>query len=350
MKIAQVTPVYPPYRGGMGAVAHEYTERLRALGHTVDVFQPAIKIGNAGFLRSLRRLNQYDVVHVHYPFYGGAEQVMLACRKPIVVTYHMDAIAGGLKGFCFNTHRRLIQPLILRRAKAIFVSSLDYAKHSSLKNYRRQERIHELPFGVDVTRFHPVATVDELILRADLDIPKDAPVLIFVGGLDSAHAFKGLEVLLAAFKELEGASHLIVVGDGDLRADFEIMAADNPSVHFVGAIPPEDLPVYYRAADIHLFPSTSQAEAFGLVALEAAASGIPTIASNLPGVRTVVKDNETGLLVPPSDADALKIAIERLLNDSELREKLGAEARKRVVKEYAWEVLIEKLLDIYRGL
>ena len=118
-------------------------------------------------------------------------------------------------------------------------------------------------------------------------------------------------------------------------------------IHFVGSVAPEDLPVYYRLAAIHVFPSTSGAEAFGLVALEAAASGIPTIASNLPGVRTVVKDEQTGLVASPGDATELVKAIERLLNDAPLREKLGSAARKRVVEEYSWDGLIERLLRVY---
>ncbi len=357
MKIAHVTPVYPPYRGGMGAIAHAYTERLRALGHTVEVFQPKWKFGNAGFLslKNLRRLKDFDVIHLHYPFYGGAEQILGTTPGvvPVVVTYHMDATADGIKGAFFRVHRRLIQPLILRRAKKILVSSLDYAKHSSLARFKHQDRIVELPFGVDVTRFHPVATEEEVALRVRLGIPSDTLVLLFVGGMDEAHAFKGMPVLLEALKQIDQPFHLIAVGDGSLRPRFEATAATfthHAHLHFVGAVDPEELPVYYRAADIHVFPSTTCAEAFGLVALEAAASGIPTIALDLPGVRTVVKHNETGLVTTPGDVPELKMAIERLLNDAALREKLGAAARKRVVAEYASPMLMERLIQIYSAL
>lgn len=334
----------------MGSVAFEYTERLRALGHEVEVFTPAWKIGNAGFLspKQLRRLNTFDVVHLHYPFYGGAEQVALTCRRPIVVTYHMDARSKGIKDFVFRWHRLLIQPFILLRAKKILVSSLDYAASSALRRFQHSTRLVELPFGVDIRRFHPVATGEETALRAQLRIPADAPVLLFVGGLDTAHAFKGVPILLQSFLLLSPSfsAHLVIVGDGDLRAGFEA-AASSDRVHFAGSRSPEELPTFYRLANIHLFPSTSTAEAFGLVALEAAASGIPTIASDLPGVRTVVKHGETGSVTSPGDVTALTQAINQLLKDEVFCGKLGANARKRVVEEYDWDRLLERLIRVY---
>jgi len=121
-------------------------------------------------------------------------------------------------------------------------------------------------------------------------------------------------------------------------------------MHFMGNISDAELPRYYRMADIHLFPSTERAEAFGLVALEAAASGVPCIASDLPGVRSVVLHGETGVLVPPGDAEKLREAIVLLLDQTELRQKFGFSARKRAEAEFAWEPLISKLVETYKGL
>lgn len=358
MRIAQVTPVYPPYRGGIGQVAKEYTERLSAMGHEVEVLRPTWQFGNAGLLSpaQLRRLAEFDLVHLHYPFFGAAEQIALypwrsGGYRRLVLTYHMDARADGLMGSFFNWHRRFIQPLVLRRAKKILVSSLDYASHCCLRPYLRYgARVVELPFGVDVSRFHPVATPAQTRLRTELNLDIDTPVLLFVGGLDSAHAFKGLSVLLLAMSNIDEPSTLVVVGDGNLRPSFEATAASfgiTERVRFVGRVSDADLPAYFRLADVHLFPSTSSAEAFGLVALEASASGIPTIASDFPGVRVVVQDEQTGLLVQPSDAAALARAIRRLLKNPDEREKLGSAARKRAVDEYAWDPLMERLVRLY---
>src|SRR3989338_2915406 len=166
MKIAQVVSTYPPYRGGMGKVAHEYTERLRARGHHVHVFTPAyrfsrydvpyvhrvpspVSIGNAGFTPSLfQRLRGFYVVHLHYPFFGGAEPIIVrrALRddQKLVLTYHMDSVADGAKGWMFRAHEKLLLPWILSRADKIFVSSRDYASSSALarQNDVAQKIIH----------------------------------------------------------------------------------------------------------------------------------------------------------------------------------------------------------------
>lgn len=355
MRIAQVTCVYPPYRGGIGKIAQEYTTRLTALGHTVEVFQPTRRFGNAGLLASVNALRAFDVVHLHYPFYGAAEPIALASLRrgfpPIVLTFHMDATAEGLKGRLFDLHRKCLQPMILSRAKKILVSSRDYAEHASLAKLGSSEKTVEIPFGVDTKRFYPrVGDHVGSPLRAQMNIPHDVPVLLFVGGLDRAHIFKGLPVLLDALPALSKPWHLVVVGSGELKASFEAtaeMLGCRHNVHFAGAVGDEELPEYYRLADIHVFPSTSRAEAFGIVALEAAASGIPTIASDLPGVRTVVANERTGLLAPPGNPTELAKAIDDLLLHRERREAFGNQARARAEKEYAWDVLMDRLVRVY---
>lgn len=373
MKIAQVVSTYPPYRGGMGHVAHEYAERLRARGEDVHVYVPRYQkvmsdpdyvhrvpspmhIGNAGVVPSLyRRLKGFDVVHLHYPFFGGAEPVIVrkALRddQKLVITYHMDAVADGLRGAFFRAHRRLLFPWIMGRADRILVSSREYAETSALAEVPGAlEKVEIHPFGVDLERFRP-GPEPEARLRFGLG---SAPVVLFVGGLDAAHHFKGLPVL---FKALEGVLdlpwQLAVVGDGDLRPSLQATAEAGPlagRVRFLGPLTVDDLPRAYRLADVHAFPSTERAEAFGLVALEAAASGVPSVASDLPGVRTVVLDGETGLLAPPGDAEKLAAALRLLLTRTDLRERLGASARKRAEAAFAWEPLISRLLETYKGL
>ena len=341
MRIAQVTPVYPPYRGGMGAVAFEYTERLRALGHTVEVFTPRrLRFGNAGWMPNLPFLRGFDVIHLHYPFFGGAEPLTLCpvrSRTPLVVTYHMDADAPGVKGMIFKTHRALLQPFILAKASKVLVSSLDYAEHSGLASFLKKypDRVIEMPFGIDVPSVPSVPSVSFTVL--------------FVGGLDSAHAFKGVPVLLQAIARVPEA-HLVIVGDGDLRPSFETQAKAlglAERVTFLGSLSPERLRETFRNASVHVLPSVSRAEAFGLVTLEAAAAGIPSVVSDLPGVRTLVEHGKTGLRTSPGDVPALAQAIQRLLNNREERERMGLAARERV-KQYEWGGLMEKLVHVYR--
>ncbi len=384
-KIAHVVCTYPPYRGGMGKVAFEYTERLRARGYNVHVFTsqtenplltkegagggreaspdpeyvhriPAIlSVGNAGVMPSLfNRLKGFDLVHIHYPFFGGAEPVIVrkALRpdQGLVMTYHMDASASGLRGAIFEAHKHIFFPWIANRCDRILVSSQDYFESSALAKLPSvRDRVEIHPFGVDLKKFAPGA---EQELPLELRIPKNVPTLLFVGGLDRAHHFKGLPVLLESLKDLAQPFHLVVVGSGDMKETYEALVRMHhlsDRVTFVGSVAEEDLPRYYRMADVFVFPSTRRAEAFGLVALEAAATGIPVIASHLPGVRSVVLDGETGLLVPPEDVQALKNAIELLLTRTDLREQLGRSARAHAEAHFAWEPLVAHLEQTYKS-
>lgn len=371
MKIAQVVSTYPPYHGGMGNVAFAYTERLRARGENVHVFTPRfeapplddpeyvhrvpspLSIGNAAVTPSLfKRLSGFDVVHLHYPFFGGAEPAIVrkALRhdQALVVTYHMDTHASGLKGFLFEAHRRALFPWLMARADRILVSSMDYAKNCALTELNVPNALLvELPFGVDTERFHPGA---EPAWRAKLNLGED-PTILFVGGLDSAHAFKGVHVLLEALARLKDVPwKALIVGDGDLRVTYEENARAlglDGRVQFLGSVSNEDLPALYRVSQLHVLPSVSRGEAFGLVALEAAASGVPSVVSDLPGVRSVVLHKETGWRVPAGNAPALGDALRALLSDRGLRENLGLAARARALRDYAWDPLMDRLQQVY---
>jgi glycosyltransferase involved in cell wall biosynthesis len=365
LRIAQVTPSYPPYRGGTGNVAWNYTEHLRRRGRPVEVFTPRFgprpadpphlhrlrplgRLGMAFFVPSLYpALAGFDLVHLHYPFFGGAEAVALRHtlkrNQPLVVTYHMDPLAGGLRGALFAAYGRTVLPWLLRRAARVLVSSREYAGSSRLSRFPRlAPRLQVHPFGIDLERFHP----------APAEAEAGGPVrLLFVGGLDRGHWFKGLDVLLRALAGVgERSWRLEVVGDGELRPRFAELARElglGERVVFRGDVAEGELPRRYREAHLHCFPSTGRSEAFGLVALEAAASGIPTLGSDLPGVRSVVRHGETGILVPPGEPEPLGRELDRLLGSAALRAGLGRRARQRAEREFSWEKAIDRLEATY---
>lgn len=368
MKIIHVSCVAPPEIGGIGRSALREVAGLRALGEDAVLIAPEIdtregersfvkrlkplwRFGNASALSGLADvLGKADVIHLHYPYYGTAEGILLSYRHlpPIIVTFHMDATAGGWKQVVFRLHRWLLQPWILPSARRILVSSFDYAKHSSIKGFFRThpERVEELPFGVDVDVFSAGPSRRERFL-----IPDGGRVVLFVGGLDRAHAFKGIEQLLTACSKLDESTHLMIVGDGDLKESYETKARDlgiANRVHFLGKIDQESLVDAYRSADVFAFPSTNSAEAFGLVALEAQACGLPVVASDLPGVRTVVKRDETGRLVAPGDVEQLTVALRDMLDDTAGRERMSQNARKHA-EQYSWDRHVERLREIYRS-
>ncbi len=239
----------------------------------------------------------------------------------------------------------------MARADRVLVSSLDYAEHSALGKLGLGSQIEELPFGIDLTRFHPGS---EPSVREGMGIGPEQALALFVGGMDTPHAFKGVPVLLEALAHLPDVPLTVaLVGDGDLRPVFEQTAIHlglSSRVRFLGNVADGELPALYRAADLHVLPSTTRGEAFGMVALEAAASGIPSVVSDLPGVRTVVLDGETGLRVKPGDPDALAAALRRLVQEPGPRRALGAAARARAEHAFAWGPLMDRLEFVYRTL
>lgn len=367
MKVVHLSCVAPPEIGGIGRVAAKEVSLLRARGvhadliapepsethvagaHFIKRVEPMFRFGNASALLNLKEdLKKADVIHLHYPFFGTAEPLLFQSKHlpPIVVTYHMDALAPGLKGALFSLHRMILQPLLLNRAAAVVFSSFDYAKRSGAKTYfsKHASQAKEIPFGVNTDMFSPGEKNRERFM-----LPHGATTFLFVGGLDRAHAFKGVEYLLEAFAHLPLETQLLIVGDGDLRAAFVSKAnalGIRSRTHFLGKLDQKSLIEAYHASDVFVFPSTSRAEAFGLAALEAEACGKPVIATDLPGVRKVVLQGQTGLLVQPKSAEALQQAMLRLHEDLALREKLGAGARTHA-ETFSWDAHIDVLIELY---
>lgn len=359
MRIRHVVCLAPPRLGGMGSAALRLCEGLAERGHVVELVVPEtagfssesalihswptrLVIGNGAIFKHPRSIFEgVDVVHIHYPFFGVAEW-LLGKRPPIptVVTFHMDAKVTGWRRIFVEAERLFLQSHLLGNASRILSASFDYVRASSVSALflRKPERWEELPFFVDDTVFIPAKRTTHTGIRA-----------LFVGALDRAHLFKGLPVIFEALLQ-EKNVHLTIVGDGDERkaAQTEVVRlglADR--VTFAGRLPQADLVAAYQQADVLLFPSTNAAEAFGLVALEAQACGTPVIASRLPGVRTVVRDEETGLLVRPGSVEDLVGALQRIQDDS-LRERLGAQARAWVLSRYRREQVLDRLEQIYR--
>jgi glycosyltransferase involved in cell wall biosynthesis len=148
LRIAHVTATFPPYYGGTGNVCYHNARVLAARGHDVQVFTADWQgkvddpqgvtvhrlrrfggVGNAPLLPGLLRLGPHDVVHLHFPFYGGGELVALG-RRPYVVTYHQDVLIDGWRGRLTGAHDRLVGRRVLTHAARICPTSLDYARSS----------------------------------------------------------------------------------------------------------------------------------------------------------------------------------------------------------------------------
>ncbi len=371
LRVLHIACVAPPEVGGMGMAALREVEGLCSRGHEalliapelvqgessvtrpqhVRALKPIWRVGNAAGLPLTKVLkNGWDLVHLHYPFYGTAEWLLLLQRKvPIVVTFHMDGVMGGWREPIARLHRVTAQPFLLHRAKKVFVSSLDYAEASSIRGLVKQHdpRLVELPFGIDLSLFYPGNPE-----RAVFGLPEQGMVFLMVGGLDRAHLFKGVPVALRALATLRRSdAYLALRGDGDLKPEFQRLAQELGIEKQVLFLPPcdkRDLPRLYRSVDALLFPSTSRSEAFGLVAIEAQACATPVIASSLPGVRSVVVDGKTGWLVPPNDAEALRERMEHVMDQAPEFMAFHTAGVKHVIERYDQERHMDRLIETYK--
>jgi glycosyltransferase involved in cell wall biosynthesis len=367
LRIAVITSTFPPYRGGMGRVAETDARQLAALGHDVTVFTPqrgAVEaaagasyrvrhlpvwlrfpgVSNGVFVPTAAcALGRYDLVVLHYPFYGAAEPLWLARllgrQGRLMITYHMDALgAGWLKPF-IAVHSRLVMPCIVASADLVAVTTTDYAEHGNLGPVMatHPHLFRELRLAVDVERFSPGPK--SAVLLARYGLTADDQLVVFLGGLDRPHYFKGLPNLLLAMSApgLKDAK-LLVIGDGELRAGYEMMAEElglQGRVAFAGNTPDEEMPDHLRLGSVLAFPSLDKSEAFGIAALEAMACGVPVVASDLAGVRTIVREGETGKRVPVGSASALAVALADVLGDEARRRAMGEAARRMAVAEYS---------------
>ena len=395
MKIAHIVCRFPPYAGGMGIVAYEQVKSLAENGHQVTVFTlnqkeklesdnfkikyiKTLCFGNAGICPSLLwQLRKFDVVQLHYPFYGAQEFVWLAKKfkllksSKLIIWYHMDATARNLFRKILQLSSWPIQKHLFKLADKICSASLDYVKNSKIKKIfkKYREKFVEIPFG---SNQHPetVSQLQVAELKNKLHI-KSEKIILFVGGLDSAHYFKGVPVLIDAIKKIPklrdklgvrdpdsrsdiGINNLriklVIVGDGNLRGDYERQVAGSNlqnQVVFTGRIKFDELKNYYALCDVTVLPSTTSAEAFGLVLIEAKTYGKPVIGSDLPGVRDVV--GQSGLIAKAGDSNDLAEKIKKILTDESLYNNFSRNAIQEVKEKYNWDKHTQKLNDLYQS-
>jgi glycosyltransferase involved in cell wall biosynthesis len=372
MKIAQISATFPPYMAGTGIVCYHSSLELSKLGHEVSVFtatqsenqdlsvcglnvvrtKPLFSVGNAAFTPQLLKINEFDIVHLHYPYYFGGELVCLLNllkSQKYVVTYHNDVVGTGFLKYLFDIHSKTLMNVVLRNASRICAHTMDYAKNSKLNSFLNIEsKIVEIPNGVDPSLFNPSVNGDTVRNKYQLHGKK---IILFVRALDSAHHHSGLEYLLNSVASIDDKDVvLMIVGEGNLKQHYMEMSKQmkiEDKVLFIGRVENRLLPSYYAASDIVVLPSTLT-ENFPLIIIEAMASGKAVVCSNLPGVRSIVDNNVNGLLVNPRDSIDLKYKIETLLENKEMRDMYGKNGRWKVENKYSWEKIGLQLEKLYQ--
>jgi glycosyltransferase involved in cell wall biosynthesis len=361
MKIASIVCAYPPYAGGIGNSAQQINQLLEG-NHEIETFTPSttkpwLRLGHGAFLPQLFwKLNKFDYIYLHYPFFGTAEVVwffkLFFSRPKLIIHYHMDVRGLNPLAKILSLPSRLILNSLLGQADTIVSASFDYIKNSDIKNYYKKNsaKFREIPFAIDTEKFQTklinrhldnkaISRAQEIVHYInDKFIRRNKINLLFVGGLDSAHYFKGVAVLLnSLFLTTNKDWHLKIVGEGNLRLHYEELAQHlkiDKHIEFTGKLSEADLVRAFQNSDLFILPSINNNEAFGIVLIEAMACGVPVIASNLPGVRSVFSDHVQGLLVEPGNVEDLKKKLEFIFNNEEMRRMMALAARRLAEEKY----------------
>ena len=337
-----VTNPDPFPRGLRTRVEDEEGIRVIRSGRYVTLASTPISLAQAWHL--LRA--SADIVHLHFPYPPGEIVNWLRARGPTVITYHSDVVRQ-------KRILRLYAPLlrrILREAQAIIATSIPYLRTSPFLR-EVADRVHVIPLGIDLTPFLHVSEEAARQVRREIrGTDEEVPVVLFVGRL---RYYKGVDVLLRALARVPRVEGWIV-GTGPMREAWERLSVRlglGNRVRFLGDVPEARLPLIYAASDMFVLPATSRAEAFGLVLVEAMASGRPVISTEVgTGTSYVNVHGHTGLVVPPGDPEALAQAVRQLANNPQLRRRMGAAARERAQQGFTAEFMTQRVLALYTSL
>lgn len=370
MRVTMVNKYYYPHLGGIeyhmhdlatslaerddmdvrAIVANESGETVHETVDGVDVTRLARSFAYSstpvalGMTRALAaeatRAEPTDLLHFHFPYpWGEVSWLRTPKRLPAVVTYHSDIVRQRR---ALAAYRPLLRRF-LDRIDLVIATSPDMVEHSEFLA-PIAEKCRVVPFGIHVERY---AATPEVLARAEeLRRGYSRPIVLFVGRLIY---YKGADVLLRAMPDVD--ADLVVIGRGPLEAELRALAGSGGIADRVTFLPPAsdaDLVAWYHAADVFCLPSIARSEAFGLVQLEAHASGMPVVSTRLTtGVPFVNEDGVTGLTVDPGDPGALAEALQRLVVDEGLRRRLGDQARERAWRDFTIRRMVEDTMRVY---
>ncbi|CAN5643756.1 glycosyltransferase family 4 protein [soil metagenome] len=295
---------------------------------------------------ALHRDKPFDVVHLHFPD-PLSHLVGLLMPRSVkrVITWHSDIVRNpGLLAL----YLPFLQSITRGADAVVAATQAHFDASTQIPRDIPASRLHVIPYGMD---YGPLELAPEArALMAQLKERAAGRRIVFALG---RHVYyKGFGVLVEAARSLDAL--VIIGGNGPLSPELRARAAAlglQDKVYFPGRIPEAELPAYFNACDVFALPSVGLTEAFGLVQLEAMACGKPVVCSQLGnGVNVVNQDGQTGVAVPPGDAQALAGALARLLGDDELRERLGAQARVRARAGFSVESMGRSHMSLYQQL
>jgi len=294
----------------------------------------------------------YDLLHSHYWLSGRVAALLSEqWEVPYIATFHtLGDVKNRARVGERETELRIdTEREVIACADRIIATST-HEKNQMVRFYGAQpDRIEVIPCGVDLTLFRPI---DKNEARQKLGL-SNGKIVLFVGRIEP---LKGIDILLNAVASLEDKDDLRVLiiggdsGDSEEVARLSWLATDlgiGEKVAFVGAIEHERLPLFYSAANICVVPSYY--ESFGLVALESLACGTPVVASRVGGLPSIIRDGETGYLIPWHCPEPFTEQLELLLANESLARSFGIAGRASV-ENFSWSTVAEQVAEVYETL
>jgi phosphatidylinositol alpha-mannosyltransferase len=364
VKIAQVSPYDVRHPGGVPMHIGHLRAEFERLGHQVVVLAPRSSKGGVevqeGFygigrtftipgngsrvrltfdvtlynaVKELLRQEQFDVIHLHEPLIPVLPHMVLLNSKAVnVATFHAARVSNPW----YTAFKPYFSAVLGRLDDRIAVS--EPARELVAQYFEGPYSI--IPNGIDVQRFH----------EGVVPFPwarDGTPRILFVGRFnESRKGFKYLLRALPLVRQQFPQTRLVVVGPGEPEKFDGMMERYRiQGVDFVGQASNDDLPRYYASCDVFCAPAI-KGESFGMVLLEAMATGKPVVATAISGYASVLTPEREGLLVEPKDSAALALALVRILADRDLRGRFAA-VGKQTAARYAWPHVAARVLDVY---
>ncbi|HQY30230.1 MAG TPA: glycosyltransferase [Thermomicrobiales bacterium] len=319
-----------------------------------DLCEPfAREIVAAALLDGVR----YDVIHAHYWLSGVTAELLRAYWEiPYSLMFHTTAdMKNRVLGAADleSTLRSEVEARLVHSADSLIAANPDERSDLIMRHGAEEEKVCTIPPGVDLNLFHPM---DYHESRSALGWDIHERVVLFVGRIDP---IKGIDTLVDAMPLISEPFVKFVLIGGDLDPDGDpigplaevqnrvLAMGMGQRVRYLGSQPQSMLPKYYSASDLVAVPS--RYESFGLVAVEAMATGTPVVASSVGGLTFTITDYHNGFLVPLGDPKALAKAIDKLLEDDDLREKLGFNAAEDA-QRFSWSSVATQVMHVYERL
>jgi D-inositol-3-phosphate glycosyltransferase len=303
---------------------------------------------------------KYDILHSHYWMSGIAgRELKKAWNVPMIHMFHtlglMKQRVARIPEEAEGEYRIQGEREVLKTADRIVAATQAELAQLQWLYQADTRKIVIIPPGVDVSRFYPISS-DEA--KEFIGVPPCEHVLLFVGRIEP---LKGIDTLIKALALMRqrGVYVCLSVIGGEMENGTEDVTAEmarlksmreeagvNDLVTFLGQRSQDTLPYYYSAADAVVVPSFY--ESFGMVALEAMACGRPVVASQVGGLAFLVQDGITGFTVPVDDPQALAERLTELIQDAELRQRMGAQAA-AIAHNFGWDRIAAQILALYEN-